>query len=35
MAAWTKLFARNPTELEAERQAQKPKPAPHRKTTGK
>ena len=28
MAAWAKLFARTPDELEAERQAHKPAPAP-------
>ncbi|PKY10984.1 hypothetical protein B1757_06640 [Acidithiobacillus marinus] len=28
MAAWAKLFARTPDELEAERQARKPAPAP-------
>lgn len=28
MAAWSKLFTRTPDELEAERQARKPAPAP-------
>ena len=28
MAAWAKLFARSPAEIEAERQARMPAPAP-------